>query len=393
MSEENRRGVHIIAFARMVRWIGWGFGEPLLPLFMAMFAATFAGAGFIRSTYDIVTLLALPVIGLLADRYPARTLILFSLLLYPLVGLSYFLAGVTGFAVFVIFARVINGGLWGLESLAVDTYYRRMVPSGQLGQSFGYIDMLANFGWILAALSGIWLVKLFPIYYLLLAVIPFSLVAYAIARRAPADTISPTVIAATVGNTYRTLFNRFLSWDRRLWALGAIVFFGQIVNTLSTFFLPIYVYQETGDPTQAIIIAVASAIPSLFGYYLGMFVDRVGERKVFAIGFLMVSGALTTIFFFPYWTAILAAILVIEIALVLMNLTQRTLLTKLSSADIWGERGSAMEGLSVIGAIVGPIGVGILFDLAGAQRTFLTLAIMSLVMLLLSVTIFRKQRP
>ncbi len=80
-------------------------------------------------------------------------------------------------------------------------------------------------------------------------------------------------------------------------------------------------YQETGDPTQAIIIAVVSAIPSLFGYHLGMLVDWAGERAIFIIGFLILSTALATLFFFPYWTIILIVIIVTEIALVLMSLT------------------------------------------------------------------------
>jgi len=104
-SEPLSDGVKQIALARTIRWIGWGFGESLIPLFIFYFSRSFAEAGLFKSIYDIATLLTLPIIGAWADRTPAKSLIVVALLLYPLVGLSYFLAGVFGAAIFIVLAR------------------------------------------------------------------------------------------------------------------------------------------------------------------------------------------------------------------------------------------------------------------------------------------------
>lgn len=393
MPEDAKNGIRTIAFARTVRWIGWGFGEPLIPVFIALFATTFAGEGLIRSLYDVMTLLALPVIGWLADRYPARTLILTALVLYPLVGLGYFFAGVTGLGIFIVLTRLLNGAVWGLENISVDTYYRRMVPSGQLGSAFGYIDMLANLGWVAAALSGIWLVKVFPIHYLLLAIVPCTILAFLIARRAPSDSLSSTVSVSSMLAAYTTVFSRFASWDKKLFSLSAIVFFGEMINTLASFFLPIYVYKETGDPTQAIVIAIIATIPSLFGYHLGKISDAIGEQRVFAVGLTMLLAALVIMSYFPQWTVILIAIFIIEVVLELIHLAQKSSVTKLSLPAIWGERGSTMQGISVLGAIAGPITIGIVFDLAGAPITFLILAGIAAGLAVLALRVFRLPAP
>src|SRR4051812_14291641 len=82
-------GIKILAKARAIRWMGWGFGEALIPVFIAQFASSFTQMGFVSSILELVSIASLPLIGLLADRTPSKRLILLSLLLYPLVGLSY----------------------------------------------------------------------------------------------------------------------------------------------------------------------------------------------------------------------------------------------------------------------------------------------------------------
>ncbi len=57
-------GVRIIAWTRAIRWVGWGLGEALIPIFIFSFSSTFAEAGFFRGVYDIVSLLSLPIIGI-----------------------------------------------------------------------------------------------------------------------------------------------------------------------------------------------------------------------------------------------------------------------------------------------------------------------------------------
>ncbi len=383
-----RNDVRTIALARTVRWIGWGFGEPLLPVFIALFAATFAEAGLIRSVYDLVTLLALPVVGKLADKYPARTLILVALILYPLIGIGYFLAGVTGFALFIVATRLLNGAVWAVESVGVDTYYRRMTPANEIGSAFGYIDMLANLGWMLAALASIWLSVFIPIHWLLLAITPFALAAFFIARKVSPDTIAIPVPQPLTRLPLQKLFSRFKKWGARMYLLGTLVFLTDILSTLSSFFVPIYIYQETGSATEAIVIAIISAVPSLFGFQLGKLVDTAGEKKVLAIGLAMVVMSLLTAYYYDEWLVLLLIVFVIEVALELFTLAQKSYVTKFSPPALWGEQGSTMHAIGVLGGIIGPVIIGISFDVLSVEFTFLVLAGLSSLLLALVLVLF-----
>ncbi len=55
-------GVRLIAWMRTIRWVGWGFGEALIPVLIMSLTGTFASAGLLTSTFDITLLLALPVL-------------------------------------------------------------------------------------------------------------------------------------------------------------------------------------------------------------------------------------------------------------------------------------------------------------------------------------------
>lgn len=180
-------GVRVFAWVRAVRWIGWGLGEALIPVFILLFSKTFAEAGLFSSTVDIASLVSLPFIGMWADKFSAKRLILWSMVLYPFVGVSYFLAGVFRMALFIVLARAINGFNWELENVGVETYYRRIVNRKKIATSFGYIETWSHVAWISAALVGMVLVIFMPIYWLLLAIAPFAVISYFIALKAPED--------------------------------------------------------------------------------------------------------------------------------------------------------------------------------------------------------------
>ncbi len=164
--KEIPRGVRMLTIATAVYWIGWGFAESLIPILLYSFSNTFAQAGLLRSAFDVTLILSLPLIGMAADRMRATTLVLIGLFLYLFVGTGYFLAGVTGFAVFIVLARLLNGVSYGLVSVGRETYFRRHTPASKIATVFGYLDTISNFWWIIAAVMGIFLIKYFSFKYL-----------------------------------------------------------------------------------------------------------------------------------------------------------------------------------------------------------------------------------
>jgi len=371
-------GIKSIAWARAVRWIGWGFGEALIPIFIFGFTNTFAEAGLMRSIYEIVMLLTLPIVGNMLDRMSARYIILVSLALYPFVGLSYLFAGLFSMSVFIVIARALNGLLWSMENMGVATYYRRTARPESVASSFGYIDMWSHLGWISAAFVGmIFLSAEVPLHWLLFLIAPTSLIALVIARRAPVDIpgqqAKPERVRPLLFRSYAKEWGEWKTWNGHLWLLGALVLLSGFIEALIWFFIPIDAYIQGADMYLVILLSVVGAVPTLVGYVLGTFADKRNNYGLVAGGLAFAAAIMIGLAFFPHlyvWK--LAASFMLGILLELFVVIQQNLVTKLGPAETYGQRGSAFESIATIGDLGAPLILGILLDAAGfAQVSYI----------------------
>jgi len=378
------RALQVIAWSRTVRWIGWGFGESLIPIFIFSFSRTYAEAGLIRSVFEIVLLICLPIAGVLADRIPARTLVLAGLVVYPLVGVGYLLAGVTGFALFLVLARIANAVGWSLESTGVDTYYRRMAPHRSMSSSFGFIDTLAGSGWVVAALIGMLLVPFVPIHYLLFLVAPTSILAYIIAAWAPHDPPrSGTQPPGTnsVMQSYRLMLTEWRMWGGNLRLLGALSFFVGIIEALIWFFIPIDAYVEGAKLSLVILLTVVASIPPMFGYAVGKIADRRNPYTLIAAGLVGTAALLILIAIFPHHIFFkLVASFSLGVLLELFAVIEKGLVTTLGPSATYGRRGGAFASIGDLGDIAAPLILGVTLDTIGFPGIASIVAVIALIM-------------
>ena len=388
------RGVRLIAWARTTRWVGWGFAESLIPLLIFSFSDTFAEAGLFQSTVEIASLLALPIIGVLADRIPSKYLIIGSLALYPLVGLSYFLVGALGLAVFIVVARAINGFTWELENIGASTYYRRATDHSNLASSFGYIETWSHVGWIAAALIGMMMIRFVPIHYLLLLIAPTSIIALFIVWRIPKDSIVSGGDGKKLSLTrsYRDIAKEWLKWDSQLWLLGAIVLFSGVVETLMWFFIPIDAYIQGVNPALVILLGIAGATPSLFGYVFGRLADHNNQYRLMAIGLVFVAAIMIMLAMFPAYIFKLLASFLLGVLLELFYIIQQSLVTVLGPSETYGRRGGAFEIIVTLGSLTAPLIIGITLDIIGFANVSLVIAATSVVLAVLYFSIKSKNK-
>ncbi|MDE1874748.1 MAG: MFS transporter [Patescibacteria group bacterium] len=371
-------GVRVLAWMRAIRWIGWGLGEALLPVFILSFSHTFAEAGLFSSTVDIASLVSLPLIGAWADRASSKRLILISLLLYPLVGVSYFFAGALGMAIFVVIARIVNGVTWEFENIGVETYYRRTVDASHVATSFGYIDMWSHFAWISASLVGMFLVVFMPIHVLLLGIAPFALISYVVLMRAPADAppqSSTRAVKRSIAKMYKRMVTSWKDWDSKLQLLAVLVFFASILEALMYFFVPIDAYISGSSLSLVILLTVFGSVPSLFGYKLGRVADAENKYALVAGGLLGVGALLAGLALVPYYWFKLVAIFLMGLILELFFVIEGSLVTTLGPAETYGERGSVFEAIITLGDLASPPLIGIAFDMIGFSGTTAVMAV------------------
>ena len=350
-------------------------------------AGSYAAAGLVRSTYEVALLLSLPFVGILAERYPAKWLIVGSYAIYPLVGLSYYAAGVTGALVFIVIARLINGVSWGGSDVGITTYFRRLTPGGSIASSFGFLDTISEFGWIVAAVASIWLVRYFSIGQLLFMVVPFSFVGLLYAMRAKRDhpAMAKPKRHLRLRTAYRNALSEWRHWNTELRLLAFLLVFSQFVSAVIDFFVPIDIYQKSASLPLVIVFVVVSAIPSIFGYLLGRFADRHNKPRLIAAacGFMALVLLMLTLPV-PYLLVVGAGI-TLGLVLELLGILRRSIATFLVPKTHFGRLESVFSMVGGIGDLAAPPLLGALLMVMGLPALAAILAAIALLFALLFI--------
>lgn len=373
-------GVRLISIATSIRWFGWGFAEAFLPIFLFSFAHTYAETGLLRSVYGIIFLFFLPVVSWLADNIASKKLMLFALLLYPLISISYFSAGAFGIVAFVVCARIINGVAYALDSVGRSTYVRTHAKTDSIATSFGYIDSLANFWWLVAVFLSIFLVKYIPVHYLFLMIAPTALISIYFVQKLPDGLTASSLTKEarlSVFGSYGTFFKTIISWGRRVRSLATLSLFIGIVLTVGEFFIPIYAYTQHQSLWKVVLLTGFVAFPSLFSSPLGLVADKYRRTIFWACGFIAIF--LFVLAFTSIFPMQLIMVFLIGVCLELLYLAVDREVTFEVPKESIGTLSGAFQGVSQASEIIGPIVLGVMIDLSSMKFTLAVLAIISLI--------------
>lgn len=370
-SKEIPYGVRLITFVTSVRWFGWGFAETLIPVLLFSFGNSFAEAGLLKASVDITFILALPIIGMFADKVRATTLILISAVLYLFVGLGYFLTGVTGMVIFMILARLINGVSWGLDVVGRETYFMRHAEKNKIATVFGYFDTVANFWWVIAALIGILLVKYFSITALLFLITPFSFIGLLILLRFRKR--EERMHAVKFQKLSINLLKEVKDWGLMLKGILGFNFLISFTGAVVIFFLPIEVFREEGSLTLVILMGIAYILPSLTGWGLGTFFDIKGY-KTLGTGLLLFALLLLSLSFLTSFFWRVAIMFIISMILELLSVGSNELMAASTKPEHYGRVEGIMRSVSTVGEMLGPLVVGILIDITSTGSAYISLS-------------------
>ena len=284
-------GVKLITWARTIYWFGWGFGETLLPVYILMFSASLTEAGLVNAGYDVMFLLSVPLVGIIADAVSAKMLLIIGLLLYPFIGISYYLAGGTGLILFIILGRATNGLSSSIYTIATDTYIRRTTPHSTVASAFGYIASMSNFGWAIAAVAGAYLVGFMPIGMLLLLILPFSLLAFIPLLRAPKDEVpvASQLSITSIGKPLVRFLKEIATMRKGLRGIVFLMFILDVASVAATFFIPIAAYKSGASLSAVAMLVVISALPSLSEFWLAEFIDGSRVKREWSLFFSLAA--------------------------------------------------------------------------------------------------------
>jgi len=377
-------GIRLISWATATRFVGWGLVEVFVPVFFLSFASNYTEAGIIRSLYDVSFLLALPVIGRLADRLSSKRIILTGLALYPFIALAYYFAGLYGAVIFLIIARCLNGIGFALDSVGKKTYMRRYAH-GHVGMIFGYFDTVAYFWWLTAGLASLYLVRFFEIHELFLFIIPTTLIAIVLVSFIPHErkehVIARRNFLKEIWIDYCQLISFIKKWtfDQKYTAI--LYAFTGSLYILVIFFIPLVFYQKTQSYTMVFLLTAFAALPFLLGIPLGLLADRA-TKKTLMTALLMAVGLLTVVFFIKVLWLMFALIFVISLCIYYSTLVLERLATAHETRSHMGSLSSAFLSVYQFAQAISPIIFGLLIDWISLPITLFLIFCLGLVVIL-----------
>ena len=381
------RGLTIITWATAVRWMAWGLVDGLLAIFLFSFADSYAGSGVLSGIYSIVFILVVPIVGALANHVRAKNLILSGLIIYPFIGLSYYLAGLWGMVIFVIIARALNGISYALDNVGRTTYLRKHHNREVVGSAFGYMITLANFWWIAALLAGMVVVRYMEIHEMFLFIIPTSLIALWMVTYVPKD-LKDNKGDDNWGRfltwkTYKNFLQELVLWSNSLKKIAVLSFFLGIATSAVSFLMPILLFQGSGSMQQVILFVFISSVPMLFSSAFGWLADRAKPSHLtlsfILLAILLILLGLTTVFSLQLLLVFLFMAVSIFISLFIdVEMTRR------GDARRYGTLASAVLEVGEFSSMLGPILVGYLIDLYNASFAFVLMAIVIILVATLS---------
>jgi MFS family permease len=358
------KGIRLISWATAVRFAGWGFIEVFVPVFLLSFAGNFAETGLLKSVYDVTFLLSLPIISRLADRVSSKKIILSGLVLYPAIALCYYAAGVYGAIGFVIFARLLNGVSYALDSVGKKTYMRRHAHH-HVGMMFGYFDTLSNFWWLAAGVAGLFLMKAFALHELFLLIIPTTLVAIALIARIPKEPGTKQGISNNMFKDvildYRETISFIRAWSiEQKYTAFLYAFLGVVFVSIS-FFVPLASFAESHDYATVFLLTAFAVLPFLLGVPVGLLADRANKRTL-AIALVVAFLFLALIPFVSVLWVKLASVFIVGISIYYSTLVLERIATEHERRSRMGSLSGVFLSVYQFAQVVSPLVIGLLVD-------------------------------
>lgn len=382
---EKSKGIKLLTFATSIRWFGWGLGEAFIPIFMLLFSTNFFETGVLASSYYVLFFLFLPISAYLADNFKVKNMLLAAMIIYIFIGIGYFAAGITGAVVFVILSRSLNGISLSMDHVGREAYFMRHSPKGKVSQIFGRFDFITTVWWVLAVLIGLLLVEFadVKIHELLFIIAPTSLFAF-LAILGLRENKKKKKVKFSISKAYLSMWKEVKSFDKNLKLIASLTFVFGFLSSIIYFFVPISAYLGGNGLVSAAVLAFIYSIPFFFSSKFGKIVDRK-KGKVYTLGLILLLIITISLAFFNNYFILLIIMFLSSAVFELMSLTRRGMTAKIGKRSRLGEIDGSLNGVAALGAIVGPILFGFMIDKIGIGNSYLVIAGVTLISLIIYI--------
>ena len=180
-------------------------------------------------------------------------------------------------------------------------------------------------------------------------------------------------------NSSRDMIREFISWDARLKLVTFLNFWIAFASGVVGFFLPIQIFMEGSGYVPVIIMGVVMALPSLMGWGLGKVFDQKGMR-VFTYGISAFAVLLLGLAFAKSYLIQIIIGFLIGIIIEMLWIASEELMTTYSNPERFGLMDGISRSITDMGALIGPLCAGIAIDMFGTSITYISLAIIIVIL-------------
>jgi FSR family fosmidomycin resistance protein-like MFS transporter len=374
---QNRAGLALLACSHAVDDLYQSAVPAILPFLVLERGYSYAAAAGITFAATIVSSVAQPAFGLMADRRSVPWLPPLSLLIagggIALVGL--------GSSYWWVWAVVALSGL-GVAAYHPSAARATRLVAGPSAQGMSWFALGGHVGLALGPILATPLLLTFGLRgtpLLFLPALVMAIVLLVATSRSRIGASAPVVTTAS-GTTERDDDWRSFSWLTGLVVLRSIGYFG-LVTMLALYVIGRFHTDEATGSAALTTMLIAGAVASVPGGWLA---DRHGRLPVIRLGYALLFPALVLLLSSPSpWVAILAAAL-LGIALYLPFAVQTTL-----GQDYLPNRLGTASGVTLglaiaAGGMFAPV-FGVIADHSGLHTAIAVLLVLSPLALLISL--------
>lgn len=369
----------------MLASLGFGFLWFALPIFGKRLGASALEIGALFSVFTLVTVLLRPLVGRALDRFGRKWFFVAGLACYAAAMATF--AAVSSLGTLYI-ARIIQGIGASLLWLSAYTIATDRMPTEERGHAVGRVDEALARGALVGAFLGFALLSFLPgdqgwRWVFLVYAVAAALGAW----QALVKTPETRPLKAAPGK--RSELNL-----RALLRLMAIVFLAGISTAMITPLLLIFLQDKftTDIATLAWAYVPAAVVASFLPSRLGRISDRFGRVAPMALG-MVVSGAVSLLM--PnlasmVWLVILWVVEAIGAAAAAP--AQEAMVADLTGGDERGTGYGFFTFAASLGAVIGPLVGGWLYDNTGHAAPFYLNGLILFVAAGLAVLLLRRPR-
>ncbi len=380
----------LICASMSILVIGTGIVAPLLTPYANTLNASGIQIGLLFTGFYLVRILLGPYIGRLADKKGPKTILRYSLMLYPIIGTCYILSSTYSI---LFFTRLLHGVASAMMLPMVMTYIGHISPKGKEGRYMGIYNTTfygANavgplIGGFLSAQYGY---RVAFSSLLLLALISLVIVIFFLPPAYKQESINKEKTNtklygkfSLVNKTKALLISmralpRWLQQNTMLLALGVIQVCVSILNIFIISFYILYL-TEVGMEISllGVLLTVYNGIIGGTQLFISGFVDRVDKRTLIIPGGALIAIIVYILTFvqIPWLIVILFTILALVVSITTLSVT--SFATIIGRKKHMGETMGFLGAATSLGAIIGPLLLGTLVDTAGITMLFLCISV------------------